>query len=289
MARIRSVKPEFWQDEDLADVTRDARLLYIGLWNLADEHGRLRGDPRYVKGQLFPYDDDLFPADVEELLKSLEGALKVVRYRSDGGQYLFLPNLGKHQRLESDKVPSRLPEPPTVDESSQVSEHADSVAQIRADKSARDADESVPGAEDHALLYVAGCREHVAGSRESRTRKPRAATPPPDDPDFDRFWAAYPKRMEKVDAKRAWQVAIKKTTADVLVAAAAGYAEHQRGNESKFIKYPATWLNKECWTDELPPAEVPRANGHQPYLNPTDPNAYDEYQLHGKPGDDELS
>jgi hypothetical protein len=50
VARIRSIKPEYWADQDLAEqVSRDARLLYIGLWNLADEHGRLRGDPRYIK------------------------------------------------------------------------------------------------------------------------------------------------------------------------------------------------------------------------------------------------
>ncbi len=57
MARIRSVKPEFWLDRRLArGVSRDARLLYIGLWNLSDEHGRVRGDARYLKGQLFAYD-----------------------------------------------------------------------------------------------------------------------------------------------------------------------------------------------------------------------------------------
>lgn len=112
MARIRSTKPEFWSDEDLATgASRDARLLYMGLWNLADEHARLRGDPRYIKGQLFAYDDDLTPAAVDLLLDELARLGKAQRYRAGGGRYIFLPKLGAHQRLEPDKTPSRLPAP----------------------------------------------------------------------------------------------------------------------------------------------------------------------------------
>jgi hypothetical protein len=178
MARIRSVKPEFWADEDLADVSRDARLLYIGLWNLSDEHGRLRGDPRYVKGQLFPYDDDLSAAAVSELLKTLEVARKVVRYRVGAGQYVFLPNLGKHQRLESEKVPSRLPPPPDPSESAQVSAPDPVDPDSGADKSAPRTDESAPDADESSLLYVAGSMEHVAGSMEhGGAAAPRADKP----------------------------------------------------------------------------------------------------------------
>lgn len=298
MARIRSVKPEYWADEDLAGVTRDARLLYIGLWNLADEHGRLRGDPRYVKGQLFPYDDDLSPAGVEEFLKELEGASKVLRYRSDGGQYLFLKNLSKHQRLEAEKVPSKLPPPPIGDEGSefsQVNGVENSVAQIRADKSARDSDESARGAEDHALLYVTGTMEHGACKPSART--PRSSKPAADgsDPDFDRFWAVYPRKVEKVDARKAWKAAVKKASVETLIDAARRYAEHKRGTETQFIAQPPTWLNKERWTDEEPTPDQRRANGnrnnaHQPFLNPDDPDtAYAGYDFHAKAGDDELA
>lgn len=169
MARIRSVKPEFWADEDLAEaVSRDGRLLYIGLWNLADEHGRLRGDPRFIKGQLFAYDDDLMPADVDKLIGELESARKVVRYRSGSSAYLFLPNLAKHQRLEAAKVESRLPAPPDPSESAPV-------AKVRADKSARDPDEPEPGAEPPTLLYGAGSLEPVAGSRGAPLASARTA------------------------------------------------------------------------------------------------------------------
>lgn len=116
MARIRSLKPEFWDDEELAmAVSRDARMLYMAMWNIADEHCRLRGDPRYIKGKAFAYDDDLTPDVIAKLIAELVCAGRVVPYRSGGGRYLFLPKLGKHQRLEPDKTPSRLPAPEDAD------------------------------------------------------------------------------------------------------------------------------------------------------------------------------
>src|SRR3954471_23554574 len=106
MARIRSVKPEFWSDRRLATrVSRDARLLYVALWNFADEHGRLHGDTRYVKGNCLPYDDDLDLRDVDRLLGELETASRIQRYEHDGDPYIFLPKLSTHQRLEPAKVP----------------------------------------------------------------------------------------------------------------------------------------------------------------------------------------
>ena len=59
VARIRSIKPEFWQDEKLAGIPRDARLLFVGLWNIADDEGRLRGSPLFVRAHVFPYDLDV--------------------------------------------------------------------------------------------------------------------------------------------------------------------------------------------------------------------------------------
>jgi hypothetical protein len=85
MARIRSIKPEYWSDRSLArQLSRDARLLYIALWNFADEHGRLPGGPRWAKGNCLPYEDDLDPSAVEQLLHQLASAGKVIPYEADG-------------------------------------------------------------------------------------------------------------------------------------------------------------------------------------------------------------
>lgn len=171
MARMRSLKPEFWTDEELAcQLTRDERLLYLGMWNLADEHARLRGDPRYIKGQLFAYDDDLTAADIERMLDKLASLGKVRRYSAGPGRYLFLPNLARHQRLEADKVPSRLPDP---DESPPETDPSES----RADLSARDSDEPASGANGLSLKHVAGGMEHVVPPTAGAAAPTPAAAP----------------------------------------------------------------------------------------------------------------
>jgi hypothetical protein len=190
VARIRSVKPEYWDDRKLAKRTsRDARLLYIALWNLADEWSRVNGDPQWIKGQVFSYDDDLDALAVAKLLDELADPAvgAVVPYEADGDPYLFLPKLARHQRLEPEKVRSRLPAPPDPDgcgpnppPSERGADSSGSRAdspERGADEVARNADKVGRGADKPALLYVAGGREHVAGGRDARDAPPPRGTP----------------------------------------------------------------------------------------------------------------
>ena len=51
------IKPEFWSDEKLAKLSRDARLVFIGCWVTSDDYGVTKGHPQWLKNQIFPYDD----------------------------------------------------------------------------------------------------------------------------------------------------------------------------------------------------------------------------------------
>lgn len=116
MPRIRTIKPEFWTSEKLATRLpgpegRQARLLFIGLWNLAeDKTGVTRGNPAFLKGALFVYDDDVTARDVERWLALLEAGGFIVRYQRDGSSYVWVRKFLDHQRIEK---PSKatLPEP----------------------------------------------------------------------------------------------------------------------------------------------------------------------------------
>lgn len=70
---------------------------------------------------------------------------------------------------------------------------------------------------------------------------------------FAEFWDAYPRRVGKLAAQRAFAKALKATTAAEIIAGARRYAEQRRGQDSKFTKHPTTWLNGGCWTDETEP------------------------------------
>lgn len=110
MARIRTIKPEFWQDERLGALPIPVRLLFIGLWNLADDDGRLRGNPRLIKGQVFPYDSDQEVA-VPAGLDHLEKAGRIRRYVHCGESFVWIPKFRDHQRIDKPKA-SVLPPPP---------------------------------------------------------------------------------------------------------------------------------------------------------------------------------
>lgn len=74
-----------------------------------------------------------------------------------------------------------------------------------------------------------------------------------DETGFDEFWATYPRRVGKGQARKMWKQAIKKTDAATIIQGAQRYAEIRSGEEAKYTAYPASWLNGERWTDEPDP------------------------------------
>lgn len=107
--RIRSVKPEAWQDERLGNVSRDARLLFIVLVTLADDCGRFRNLPALILGHGFPYDADA-PRKLGSWMDELAGIGLVHIYTDGATSYGWLPGWEKHQRINRPN-PSLLPEP----------------------------------------------------------------------------------------------------------------------------------------------------------------------------------
>lgn len=112
MPRIRTVKPEFWEDELLGVMPRDARLLFIATFNMADDEGILRWTPSYIKAQAFMYDDDLTPGDVGKLMQCLADTGLIFPFI--GGvarqQMALVVNFRKHQRINRPQK-SKLPPP----------------------------------------------------------------------------------------------------------------------------------------------------------------------------------
>lgn len=96
MARIRMIKPEFFDDPEIGDLSFPARLFFIGLWTQADRAGRLREDFRRLKARLFPFDPDV---QIEALLVELTAKDMVRRYQDRAGTHLiWVRNFQKHQR-----------------------------------------------------------------------------------------------------------------------------------------------------------------------------------------------
>ena len=96
MARIRTIKPQFWDDLKIGRLSRDARLLYIGLWNFADDLGVVIADPVWLKSKIFPY-DKIQLQQFEGWLKMLEetGFISLLSVKSE--RFYYLPTFSRHQ------------------------------------------------------------------------------------------------------------------------------------------------------------------------------------------------
>lgn len=113
MARIRSIKPEFFTSMTIAGLTRDTRLAFIGLWTHVDDAGRCIDEPRLLKAALFPLDDDITPDHMACIVDELENKGRVQRYQIDGRDYLQVIGW-EHQKIDRRK-PSNIPAPPDHD------------------------------------------------------------------------------------------------------------------------------------------------------------------------------
>lgn len=222
MARIRNIKPEFFLNEDLAELSAETRLAFIGLWTLADWEGRLQERPKRMRLELFPYHPN---TDMEQILSGLEQKRFIVRYSVDGENYIQITNFKKHQYIsgKEKEKPSQIPAPdrnhtgtkPASTQSSDTTLHSTDNGQGTRDK---------------------GQQTTVASPRVSDG--------------FDAFWALYPKKVSKGAAEKAWGK-LRPPVEQVLSA-----LDWQRSqpnwvkDNGQFIPNPATYLNAKGWEDE---------------------------------------
>lgn len=104
MARIRTIKPEFFTSEDIVGLSPMARLLYIAIWCEADREGRMQWKPRTFKLRYFPADN----CDIDALAREIIASGLVIPY---GEGLAYIPSFSKHQHVNPRESASTLPTP----------------------------------------------------------------------------------------------------------------------------------------------------------------------------------
>lgn len=123
MARIRSIKPEFWKSESIARLDYFTRLLFIGLWSYVDDNGVGIDHHRLITAELFPLEEDFASVarEVREGLARLADTGRVRRYAVEGKSYIAIVNWAEHQKIDrpnkerypQPEDPRATPTPPT--------------------------------------------------------------------------------------------------------------------------------------------------------------------------------
>ena len=117
MSRIRYLKPEFFEDEHLAELPFWIRLLFAGMWNIADKSGRLEDRPKKIHIKIFPYDKVDIQAGLKTLSKPKTDSARpfIIRYEIEGEKYIQIVNWLKHQKPHHTEKDSILPpHPPNI-------------------------------------------------------------------------------------------------------------------------------------------------------------------------------
>lgn len=248
MPRMRMVKPEFWTDSKVVRVSRDARLLFIGLWNFADcDAGHVEADPFGLKMKIFPADD----VNVDALLAELAQIGLIDRRKSNVGDFILVPGLRSHQKTDARWTPRcrvcqaekegslKLTETHvSLDEFAETHQNSTNLAPVREGRG-----EVGEGEVGKGEVYI--CANSEPEFAPERHARKRAQYPDA----FEQFWEHYPLKRDKRKALKAWKSAIKRTDNDTLIAGAVRYRDDPNRSD-QYTKYAEGWLNGDGWEDD---------------------------------------
>ena len=211
MARIRTIKPEFFTSEDIVSLPAFARLLYIALWCEADREGRFAWKPKTFKIRYFPADNVV----ITELCSELIESGLVVLY---GDGLAYIPKFSRHQHVNPRESKSELPDPT-----------APNLRVIHASPPVTDTQVGREGREG---------KEHASSTHEKSFEEFWKIYPKKKAKgDAEKFWLKMKPNEHLVDEILQ---AVQRATTSVS----------WLKNGGEFIPYPATWLNQKGWLDE---------------------------------------
>ncbi|VTU34225.1 hypothetical protein [Variovorax sp. RA8] len=281
MARARNIKPGFFKNEDLAECSAFARLCFAGLWTLADREGRLEDRAKKIKGELFPFDS----IEVEPLLQELVLWGFIKRYQWAGVRYIRIVAFVKHQVPHGTEKDGQIPDEEgfiTVHERNKngyatgVSHRLSCAATVTAANSERvedggltvkpagPADANNSGLTVKKLIHNTLIPDSLIPDSSNTPHTPQggkrrrpASGDDEESPEFAAFYAAYPRKMGRQAAWRAWKTLAPDASlqAKILGALAAQRPHLDRRENGRFIPHASTWLNQGRWDDEIPGAK----------------------------------
>jgi len=239
MARRRMLDPNFWDDEDVCSLPDTERLLLVCCISNADDEGKLSGSAATIKKIAFGMTDTTIQ-EVEQMLQHISKVIRgFCRYEVEGKTYIKLLHWSKYQRVDHPYA-SVIPDP------------NESNSKNDSENDSENGSENGSKNQTHQLINKVISNEL---SNEGETQAKIVMLPT----DFELWYQAYPKKVAKEAASKAWskQKKIMPTLGDMLKA-----LDRQKlstewlNNGGKFIPYPATYLNQGRWADEVQTANI---------------------------------
>jgi hypothetical protein len=177
VSRIRTIKPEFWTSAQVMECSPCARLLFIGMWNFCDDHGRHPASDKQLKALIFPGDD--FPVSTIRGMIDELSAHGLIRLYEVGGKEFFEVTGWKHQKIDKAQ-PAKYP-PPGPDPSQPFAERSSNALDGREKEGKGEEKDSDP------IGSVASQIPPSAAANSETRPNPPEPRPNPPDPDAELF------------------------------------------------------------------------------------------------------
>lgn len=224
MARIRSIKPEFWEDEKIGSLPIPCRLFYIGLWNLADDQGVFRANSSILKSRIFPYDENLRVSEISKWLDALVKAQMIIPISYKNESYYIIRTFRDHQKFDPRYPNNLIPKEITDNILNNESGHIDNPSCTH----------RVP------VMHPPREREGEEGYIESKDSL--------DEYSFEAVWEMYEKKGTSKVARSRWDK-LPKIKKQLALKHIPLYV--QATPEKKYRKNFETYINQEAWNDEI--------------------------------------
>lgn len=169
----RQIKADFWEDDKLLQLPRDARVLFAGLWSLAEDSGCLKNAPFQFKTKIFPspYDSDLTVEVIAQHIDRLLSSGLLTEYRVDGDGYLNVTNFHEHQKPPQPNAPKEVPLPPWIEWRPSATKHRSGTYVLL---------EQTDDSQTTTSEQPTGCRfsgSQVLGSKDEEREEKESGTP----------------------------------------------------------------------------------------------------------------
>lgn len=257
MARIRTIKPSFWEDEKIARLPRACRLFYIGMWNQADDMGVIRGNPALLKSAIFPYDEDLRVSEVQKWIDALVNARMLIPITYKSESYYIIRTFRSHQKFDARYPNFIIPEEISSKEIDNY-EHPTGTQRVHTEYPPReregemDREYNTPYSPPSGEVYDdLGNHFYDNYPKIHQEEKEKSSAKKEKEPNysFEDFWELYDKKVGKKDSLIKKWLKLSDTERELAMSYIPQYKQCQP--DKKYRKNPETFLNQKAWNDEL--------------------------------------
>lgn len=288
MARMRTLKPEFWDSPSTARASLAARLLFLAMWNWADDSGRGTAGLKELEAFAFPNDDvRTLPRNkagnsagmagtspghyrnFAEVCGEVAEAYGVQFYWVKNRPYYVIPSFKAHQAKDF-RATSKHPKedegqfydvtsgnaisgpvitPFEIEDSGSSAGIAGNSAGMAGKKN------TVIGEQGKRVIGEKGNRgteekDSLTGYADEPVMESEIIEEPKSKNRFDEFWKTYPRKVGKQKAVAKYKAALARATAQEIIDGAQRLADDPNLPDQQYVPHATTWLERNGWEDE---------------------------------------